>query len=106
MAFPNKRRPLVIVPAPGETPGHQMVWLQDGTRNAFVVGDLFHHVLEFEEPGRHPVWADGPTLQASKSMLAERAAQSAARVYFTHIVGAWGVERSGQSWHWNKKSGE
>jgi glyoxylase-like metal-dependent hydrolase (beta-lactamase superfamily II) len=93
---------LVIVPAPGETPGHQVLWLKGVEGEAYIVGDLFHHVLEFEEPGRHPLWADGPRLQASKSMLMERAAESGARVYFTHIVGAWIVERRGQLLIWER----
>ncbi len=85
---------LTIVPAPGETPGHQILWLKTTDGEAYFVGDLFHHPFEFEELGNHPVWAHAQSLEASKLMLAERAASSGARLFFTHIEGAYRVERS------------
>ena len=93
---------LTIVPTPGETPGHQVLWLKSAGGEAYFVGDLFHHPLEFDEPDRHPLWADASTLQASKAMLAERAAASGASVYFTHIDGVYHVERGGQALIWKK----
>lgn len=83
---------LTILPAPGETPGHQVLWLKAGDMQAYFVGDLFHHPLEFEDAGSHPIWAEAQTLDASKRMLAERAASSGARIYFTHIRGVCYVE--------------
>jgi glyoxylase-like metal-dependent hydrolase (beta-lactamase superfamily II) len=85
---------LTIIPAPGETPGHQILWLKTRDVEAYFIGDLFHHPLEFEELGRHPVWSDAQFLEASKLMLAERAASSGAQVFFTHIEGVCHVERS------------
>ncbi len=87
---------LVILPAPGETPGHQLLWLATPRGEACFVGDLFHHPLEFDESDRHPVWADAPVLQASKARLAERAAARMAQVFFTHIVGPHRVAANGK----------
>lgn len=96
---------LVIVPAPGETPGHQLLWLKTPSVEAYFVGDLFHHPLEFEYPGLHPVWANGPLLRTSKAMLAERAAESGAQVYFTHMPGPYRVVRDGQTLTWRRIPG-
>src|SRR6266852_2989076 len=63
---------------------------------AYVTGDLYHHVLEFDEPGRNVYWAEPETMQASKAMLMARAGASGAKVYFAHIEGAWRVE--GGTW--------
>lgn len=95
---------LGLVPIPGETPGHQALWLKDAEGEAYICGDLFHHPLEFAE-ARHPVWADGVLAQASKSMLVERAAQSGARMYFTHIEGAWTAERGEKEMFWKRIEG-
>lgn len=93
---------LTLLPATGETPGHQVLRLKDKERETYFVADLFHHPLEFEETGRHPIWADGPVMQASQFMLAQRAAESGAQVFFTHIEGAYCVERSGKDLRWTK----
>lgn len=88
---------LEIVPAPGETPGHQLLRLKTGAvtasgREAYFTGDLYHHVLEFDEPERNVTWAEPVTMAASKASLIAAAQASAARVYFAHIEGAWRVE--------------
>jgi glyoxylase-like metal-dependent hydrolase (beta-lactamase superfamily II) len=85
---------LTILPAPGETPGHQILWLKTAKTEAYFIGDLFHHPLEFQELGRHPVWADKQALETSKVMVAERAASSGAQIFFTHIEGVYRVEHS------------
>lgn len=85
---------LTILPAPGETPGHQILWLKTPELEAYFIGDLFHHPLEFDELGRYPVWADQQALENSKVMFAERAASSNALVFFTHIPGAYRVQHN------------
>lgn len=91
-----------IIPTPGETPGHQIVRIESQAGEIYIVGDLFHHVLEFAETDRHPIWSDGPTLGASKSAFEQQAAASRAKVFFTHIEGAYRVEVSGQALKWVK----
>lgn len=94
---------LTLLPAPGETPGHQVLRLKDNEQETYFVADLFHHPLEFEEAGRHPIWADGLVMQASQSMLAQHAMESGAQVFFTHIEGAYCVEPGKPTAHWKKK---
>jgi len=95
---------LALIPTPGETPGHQLLWLKSDQNEACFAGDLFHHPLEFEEPNRHPIWANAEEIQASKMILAERAAASDARVFFTHIKGACRVEHNKSGFKWEVAS--
>ncbi len=82
---------LEIVPAPGETPGHQLLHLSAGGVEAYFTGDLYHHPLEFEEPGRNVTWAEPESMAVSKATLMVRAEASGAAVYFAHIEGPWAV---------------
>lgn len=91
---------LTIRPAPGETPGHQILHVHAGDRHALIVGDLFHQVLELRERGRNVVWADGATATRSKNEIAARAAASDAAVYFAHISTPYRVRRVGDSHVW------
>jgi len=87
---------LELIPAPGETPGHQLLHVRAGELEAYITGDLYHHVMEFDEPGRNVTWAEPVTMAASKASLMAQAQASSARVYFAHIEGAWRV----QDGHW------
>jgi glyoxylase-like metal-dependent hydrolase (beta-lactamase superfamily II) len=87
---------LDIVPAPGETPGHQLLHVKAGDLEAYITGDLYHHTLEFAEPGRNVAWAEPAAMAASKAMLMARAQASGAQVYFAHIEGTWVVR--GGTW--------
>jgi glyoxylase-like metal-dependent hydrolase (beta-lactamase superfamily II) len=89
---------LEIVPAPGETPGHQVLHLNASGVEAYFTGDLYHHPLEFEEPGRNVFWAEPEAMQASKAMIMQRAAASGALVYFAHIEGAWTLGGPNKKW--------
>lgn len=93
---------LSIIPMPGETPGHQVVHLKTQSSEVYIVGDLFHHVLEFAEADRHPIWSDGPTLQASKTSFVQQIAGSNATVFFTHIEGAYRVKNNNGQIVWEK----
>jgi glyoxylase-like metal-dependent hydrolase (beta-lactamase superfamily II) len=97
---------LTLLPAPGETPGHQILRLKNEEGESYFVGDLFHHLLELGEPGRHPIWAEAHSLQNSKSLLMERAAESGAKVFFAHIEGAYCMQRSRQNLKWAKNLDE
>ncbi len=92
------------MPAPGETPGHQLLHVNTGDGEAYLTGDLYHHVMEFDEPGRNVAWAEPQTMQASKAQLMARAEASGARVYFAHIEGGW-VVRGGR-WEVRREKSE
>ena len=91
---------LEILPAPGESPGHQIAHVKAGDTEAYIAGDLYHHRLEFAEPGRNVHWADPVSMRASKAAIGERAAASGADVYFAHIEGPCRVERGGEGLRW------
>ena len=91
---------LRILPAPGETPGHQILLVHTGGSESYFIGDLYHHPLEFSEPGRNVNWAETETMQASKEKFIERAANSGGLVFFSHMERPHRVERIGQEVHW------
>ncbi|MGC1377168.1 MAG: MBL fold metallo-hydrolase [Anaerolineales bacterium] len=95
---------LTLLPAPGETPGHQILRLKNEEGEAYFVGDLFHHLLELGED-YHPVWAEAQAMQASKFMLTQAAAESDAQVFFAHITGFCRVEQHGSNFRWMQISG-
>ena len=77
-----------IIAAPGETPGHQIVRVNSQGKTLYLLGDLYHHVVEVEEPGWGVKWSDIPTAQASRQAFAQRALAEDALLIATHI---WGV---------------
>src|SRR5258708_24250127 len=100
-------RGMDVVAAPGEKPGQKLLHMQapsaqGGEQDGYITGDLYHHVLEFDEPGRNVAWAEPAAMAASKARLMARAAASSARVYFAHIEGTWG----GRDGKWEVRSGK
>jgi glyoxylase-like metal-dependent hydrolase (beta-lactamase superfamily II) len=91
---------LGVVAAPGESPGHQLARAQLGSDVVYVVGDLFHHALEFRGNGPDVRWVDAKAMAGSKRALATRAADERARVYISHITGAYRVARSCGGFKW------
>ncbi|MCW5849449.1 MAG: MBL fold metallo-hydrolase [Anaerolineae bacterium] len=75
---------VTILPAPGETPGHQIVRVQSEGQTAYVLGDLFHHPVMVEQPwvnrGR-----DVEQVLASRQRLAEAALAEDALLVAYHI---------------------
>ncbi|MCH7588527.1 MAG: hypothetical protein IIC78_10945 [Chloroflexi bacterium] len=91
---------LTIIPAPGETPGHQILRVLNSGHEAFFTGDLYHHPLEFYEDERNDYWATEEDIQASKMNLIQRAANSKADVYFSLIEGPSRLKRKDGSLAW------
>lgn len=77
-----------IMAAPGETPGHQIVRVHSRGKTLYLLGDLYHHVVEVEQDGWGVKWSDIPTAQASRRTFAQRALTEDALLIATHI---WGV---------------
>ncbi|MCA9928549.1 MAG: MBL fold metallo-hydrolase [Anaerolineales bacterium] len=76
-----------MLPAPGETPGHQIVRVESGGQVLYCLGDLFHHELEFLQPGTAVYWADFDAMINSQQQLIETALAENALLIATHIAG-------------------
>lgn len=79
-----------VIAAPGETPGHQIVRVHSQGQTLYLLGDLYHHVVEVEQPGWGVKWSDIATAQKSRQTFAQRALAEDALLIATHI---WGVGR-------------
>ena len=76
---------LAIVPAPGETPGHQIVRVSSGGETLYCLGDLFHDFVEVENPSAMASWADFDTNLRSKDTLTKSALQEDALLIPAHM---------------------
>jgi glyoxylase-like metal-dependent hydrolase (beta-lactamase superfamily II) len=83
-----------ILPAPGETPGHQIVRVHSGGETLYVVGDLFHHAIEVEHPDWMVTWADPPTMRATREWLLRDALAEDAQIVAAHIFGVGRIAQS------------
>lgn len=81
-----------ILPAPGETPGHQIVRVQSGGQTLYIVGDLFHHNIELEHPDWMVTWADPATMRTTREWLMRDAQSERAILIAAHLFGAGRVE--------------
>ncbi|HLI51790.1 MAG TPA: MBL fold metallo-hydrolase [Thermomicrobiaceae bacterium] len=93
---------LTVIPAPGESPGHQIVRLQSNGETFFYVGDLLHHAAEVEHPTWVSPYRDNQAMIQSRRRLLEEAAGSGALVVFTHAqFPGWGrIARAGDGFRW------
>ena len=100
---------MTILPMPGETPGHQILHIAgDGeVQDAYFVGDLYHHQIEFMDEAINVSWADLKEMQASKAAFMNKMASKGGFVYFTHITGSYRVveqERIKMEWQVTSKN--
>ena len=93
---------VTMIHAPGESPGHSIVRVQDGGMTAYFLGDLFHFPCEVEQldwvsPGRDPIAA-----RESRTRLLESAANTNALVTYSHAAfPGWGrMKRRGDGFRW------
>lgn len=93
---------VAMLPAPGESPGHCIVRVENGGERCYITGDLFHHGCEVA----HPEWVspgrDVAAMRASRERLIAEAVSSGATVVFTHEpFPGWGrivADRAGYRW--------
>ncbi len=83
-----------ILPAPGETPGHQIVRVHSNDATLYVVGDLFHHAIEVEHPDWMVTWADPATMLATREWLLRDAFAEHAQITAAHIFGVGRIAQS------------
>ncbi len=89
-----------ILPAPGETPGHQIVRVHSDGATLYVVGDLFHHPIEVEHPDWMVTWAEPESMQVTRSWLLRDALAESAPLIAAHIFGAGRIVRSDDGLRW------
>jgi glyoxylase-like metal-dependent hydrolase (beta-lactamase superfamily II) len=89
-----------ILPAPGETPGHQVVRVQSAGETLYIIGDLLHHAIELQHPDWMVTWADAETMRETRRWLLDDALARNARLIAAHIATVGRVERDGDGLRW------
>jgi glyoxylase-like metal-dependent hydrolase (beta-lactamase superfamily II) len=84
-------RPLVegvtVLPSPGETPGHLSVKVESGGEILYCIGDLYHHVVEVEQPQWAVTWSVLSEITATRQAFVPVALQENAQLVASHIPG-------------------
>jgi len=75
-----------ILPAPGETAGHQVVRVQSAGETLYILGDAFHHPIEVEHPDWMVGWADAEIMLATRRWLLQDALAENALLTAAHIA--------------------
>jgi glyoxylase-like metal-dependent hydrolase (beta-lactamase superfamily II) len=76
---------VTIEPAPGETPGHQIVKLHSRSEALYCTGDLFHDFVEVENPSAMSAWSDFESNLQSKESVTKSALEERAYVVPAHM---------------------
>jgi glyoxylase-like metal-dependent hydrolase (beta-lactamase superfamily II) len=77
---------LDIIPAPGHSAGHVVFRLDSGGRQALLIGDVFHHLLQVYYPHwNFPKNSDAEQARASRRLVLELAASTGALVLPGHV---------------------
>ena len=89
-----------IIPAPGESPGHQIVRVHSQGETLYCLGDLYHDAHEVEHPESMAYWTDTSAMLDSRTTLANSALAENALLTATHIPGFGRLEptTSGVVW--------
>ncbi|HLI09572.1 MAG TPA: MBL fold metallo-hydrolase [Ktedonobacteraceae bacterium] len=91
---------VTIIPAPGESPGHQIVRVTSQGQTLYCLGDLYHHPIEVEHPSWMSQWDDpGPNI-ASRQALAKAALTEHALLIAAHIPAIGRLEHSDSGARW------
>ncbi|HEX5414852.1 MAG TPA: MBL fold metallo-hydrolase, partial [Chloroflexota bacterium] len=89
-----------ILPAPGETPGHQILRVRAGGQTLYCIGDLYHHPIEVIHPTWMSPWGNPTTNVRSRQSVAEAALADNALLVATHIRGVGRLERHDGGVRW------
>lgn len=91
-----------IIPAPGETIGHQIVRVHSEGETLYCLGDLYHHPIEVEHPTWTTVWSEDINGGlASREALTEAALAEEALLIATHIGGLGRLKQSDNGVVWD-----
>ena len=90
-----------ILPAPGETPGHQIVRVRSAGETLYIVGDAFHHPIEVEHPDWMVGWANAEVMLATRNWLLRDALADNALLTAAHVASLGRIIRVGDSLRWS-----
>ena len=91
---------LVLEPAPGHTPGHQMLHLVSNAQHALFTGDCFHHPIQLVEPSiAFGASDDMDQTIATRVRLVKLAADLGALLIAAHLPAPYAV----RAWHEGNK---
>jgi glyoxylase-like metal-dependent hydrolase (beta-lactamase superfamily II) len=93
---------LGVVHAPGHTPGHQILLVDDGDERAIVAGDIVNHPAQLLQPGLNGRSdADGRVAAATRAAFLERIDREGRVVAAAHMSEGLGrFARDGDRWAW------
>jgi glyoxylase-like metal-dependent hydrolase (beta-lactamase superfamily II) len=91
-----------ILPAPGETPGHQIVRAQSQGETLYIVGDLLHTSIEVEHPDWMVTWADPASMLETRRWFLRDALAERALVIAAHFAAPGRIESAGDGMRWAK----
>ena len=78
----------VVHDAPGHTPGHMVVEIEDCGERALFSGDVIHHPIQVLRPDWNSCFCeDAPTAIATRRRILEDAADTGARIVPAHFGG-------------------
>jgi glyoxylase-like metal-dependent hydrolase (beta-lactamase superfamily II) len=92
-----------ILATPGETPGHQIVRVRSSGQTLYVIGDLYHHEVEFAQPDWNVTWADARTNNISRALFVTAALAENACFIAAHIRGVGQFDRATNEVVWQDK---
>jgi glyoxylase-like metal-dependent hydrolase (beta-lactamase superfamily II) len=96
-----------ILPAPGETPGHQIVRVRSAGETLYIVGDVFHHPIEVAHPDWMVGWADARVMLATRNWLLQEALDEQALLTAAHIATLGRITRAdGGGLRWSSEGDE
>jgi glyoxylase-like metal-dependent hydrolase (beta-lactamase superfamily II) len=93
---------IMIVPAPGESPGHQIVRIQTAEHTLYCLGDLYHDEVEVEQPTWIVHWADAAVMTASRQALLPELLAENTLLVAAHIEGFGRLQQTSSGLSWQK----
>lgn len=91
---------VTVIPAPGESAGHQIVRVALEEDVLYHIGDLIHHEVEIEQPEWACWWADQAQHQESRQRLLTRALAEDALLVASHIAGVGRLRQTDTGLRW------
>jgi glyoxylase-like metal-dependent hydrolase (beta-lactamase superfamily II) len=90
-----------IIPAPGETLGHQTVRVSSEGQTFYALGDLYNHPIEVERPDLMSYWANADANRASREQLVKAALAENALLCAAHIRDFGRLTRTDSGVRWD-----